>query len=205
MKASRPPVLASWLLKHLVPNEILAGDLLEEFGERGSGWYWRQVLAAIIVGFFEELRGRWRAVLFALVFFIVAPLRYIWGVLQFRSLLHFGGRLQWPVSLISEIAVNTLFNAIILVVAIGVYLVVVRDSHPRKLTHAFVTGLSVVALSISGIFCASALLPFRLLFVFPFIAYLPLLLGLLASVWIVAPNVARTDSKSLPAKNGSNS
>ena len=44
MKASRPPVLASWLLKHLVPNEILAGDLLEEFGERGSAWYWRQVL-----------------------------------------------------------------------------------------------------------------------------------------------------------------
>jgi hypothetical protein len=166
MKASRPPVLASWLLKHLVPNEILAGDLLEQFGERGSGWYWRQVLAAIMVGFFEELRVRWRAVLFALVFFIATPLRSIWGVLQFRSLLHFGGRLPWPVSLISEIAVNTLFNAIILVVAIGVYLVVVRDSHPRKLTHALVTGLSVVALSISGILCASALIPFRLLFVF---------------------------------------
>jgi hypothetical protein len=88
------------------------------------------------------------------------------------------------------------------VVALGVYLVVVRNSNPRKLTHAFVTGLSVVALSIGGIFCAYALLPFRLLFVFPFITYLPLLLGLLVSVWIVAPNVVSTDSKSLPAKTG---
>ena len=202
MKASRPPVLASWLLKHLVPNEILAGDLLEEFGERGSGWYWRQVLAAIIVGFFHELRVRWTAVLFVFVFIIAVPLRYIWGSLQFRSLLHFGGRLPWPVSLISEIAVNTLFNTIILVVAIGVYLVVVRNSNPRKLTHAFVTGLSVIALSISGIFCASALLPLRLLFVFSFIGYLPLLLGLMVSMWIVAPNVAPTDSKSVPAKTG---
>jgi hypothetical protein len=170
MKASRPPVLASWLLKHLVPNEILAGDLLEVFGERGSGWYWRRELAAIIVRFFHELRVRWTAVLFAFVLIIAVPLRYIWGSLQFRSILHFGVRLPWPVSLISEIAVNTLFNIIILVVAIGLYLVVVRNSSPRKLAHAFVTGLSVVALSISGIFSASALLPFRLLFVFPFIA-----------------------------------
>lgn len=39
MKSSPPPALATLLLKRLGPedkNEILAGDLQEEFGQKGS-------------------------------------------------------------------------------------------------------------------------------------------------------------------------
>jgi hypothetical protein len=75
--------------------------------------------------------------------------------------------------MISEIGSIAMVNAIMFVVAIGVYLVVVRNSNPLKLTQALLAGLSVVALSSTGIFFASALYPLRLHFVVSFIVYLP--------------------------------
>ena len=51
MKSQNPPRLAAWLLEHFGPefnHEALAGDLCEDFKQgRSSGWYWRQVLAAV--------------------------------------------------------------------------------------------------------------------------------------------------------------
>lgn len=51
MKASNPPRLAVWLLKHFGPEinlEALTGDLHEGFSQgKSKAWYWRQVLAAI--------------------------------------------------------------------------------------------------------------------------------------------------------------
>src|SRR5690348_12238791 len=65
MKALQPPVLATWMLEHLLvndSNEALAGDLLEEFQQRRSpGWYWRQVIAAIIVSLANAWRQQWVA------------------------------------------------------------------------------------------------------------------------------------------------
>lgn len=62
MTNSKPPAPANWMLRHLVlgnQNEALEGDLLEEFQRRRSdGWYWRQVLAAIL-GFSNLLRIGW--------------------------------------------------------------------------------------------------------------------------------------------------
>lgn len=63
MKASKQPVLATWVLEHIRfsnTNEALAGDLLEDFQHgRSVAWYWRQVLAAILVGFGTEVRQHW--------------------------------------------------------------------------------------------------------------------------------------------------
>jgi hypothetical protein len=49
MSETRPPALATWLLKHAARgNDALIGDLLEEHGRRRSVvWYWRQVRAAL--------------------------------------------------------------------------------------------------------------------------------------------------------------
>jgi hypothetical protein len=59
---SKPPALASWMLRHLVlgnRTEALEGDLLEEFQRRRSAeWYWRQVTGAIL-GFSNLLRIGW--------------------------------------------------------------------------------------------------------------------------------------------------
>ena len=57
---SYPPFLATWLLKRLGSGpdaDAIAGDLLEGFQERRSGgWYWRQVLIALVVGSWQEIR-----------------------------------------------------------------------------------------------------------------------------------------------------
>jgi len=66
-----PPTTATWMLKHLVlgkRNEALEGDLLEEFQRRRSlGWYWRQVLRAVLLSFSNALWSGW-AVIWTVLF-----------------------------------------------------------------------------------------------------------------------------------------
>jgi len=56
MTATRPPALATWLLKHAASgNDALVGDLFEEHCRRQSDtWYWRQVLAVVVVHLSRE-------------------------------------------------------------------------------------------------------------------------------------------------------
>jgi preprotein translocase subunit SecY len=56
MTEMRPPVLATWLLKHAARgNDALVGDLFEEHRRRRSVvWYWRQVLTAVVVNLSRE-------------------------------------------------------------------------------------------------------------------------------------------------------
>jgi hypothetical protein len=79
MKSSKPPALAAWMLEHLMlggANDALAGDLLEEFQRRRSvGWYWRQVLGAILASYSNELRADW-----VMVWTIVFTLAWAYGL-----------------------------------------------------------------------------------------------------------------------------
>jgi hypothetical protein len=53
-----PPSPATWLLKRFVVSEALAGDLAEEYRRgRSASWYWRQVLAAVVVASIKEVGG----------------------------------------------------------------------------------------------------------------------------------------------------
>ena len=60
---SHPPALAIWFLRRICPKrnrEAITGDLLERFREgRSDGWFWRQVLGAILVGASSQLRLHW--------------------------------------------------------------------------------------------------------------------------------------------------
>lgn len=51
---STPPALAIWFLRRLYPQrnrDAITGDLLERFREgRSRGWFWREVLIAILMG-----------------------------------------------------------------------------------------------------------------------------------------------------------
>jgi hypothetical protein len=76
MRPSEPPVLATWLLEHVRfsnTDEALAGDLLEDFRHgRSVAWYWRQVFAAILVGFVREVRHHWVLAIRAVVIGLIA-------------------------------------------------------------------------------------------------------------------------------------
>ena len=69
-KKSNPPRSAIWLLRHACPgsdNEALTGDLVERLREgRSHGWFWKQVLNAIVVGVVTEARRRWPQVCYAI-------------------------------------------------------------------------------------------------------------------------------------------
>jgi hypothetical protein len=66
---SDPPKSALWLLRRLCPKrnrEAITGDLLERFGEgRSTGWFWHQVLVAILVGTSSQFRLLWTDLGFA--------------------------------------------------------------------------------------------------------------------------------------------
>ena len=59
MTGQQPPWVATWLAQRLVSGprrESLLGDLIEQYRQGRSGiWYWRQVLAAILVGTVHDL------------------------------------------------------------------------------------------------------------------------------------------------------
>lgn len=61
MSSAQAPIVATLLLKQLGSspnNDVLIGDLTEEYGRRRSHiWYWRQVLVAIVVSFCKEIRA----------------------------------------------------------------------------------------------------------------------------------------------------
>ena len=65
MTPKQPPVVATWLQRHLGSspnNDAVLGDLAEEYSRKGAMWYWRQVLKAIPVSAFREARGhKWMA------------------------------------------------------------------------------------------------------------------------------------------------
>jgi hypothetical protein len=79
MRSSKPPVLATWLVEHLIPgprNEALAGDLLEQFSQgRSVTWYWREVLVAILMRFLKE----WRILAWAAVVTVCWAFPFYYG------------------------------------------------------------------------------------------------------------------------------
>ena len=57
MRLSKPPAVATWLLEHFRPgsrNDYITGDLMEAYTSgRSRTWYWKEALAAIVIGICE--------------------------------------------------------------------------------------------------------------------------------------------------------
>ena len=80
MKRREPPLLATWMLRHLTAgdrDEALDGDLLEVFRlGRSDVWYWRQIIAACVISWCSNVYARGPALVFALLWSTLSPVWY---------------------------------------------------------------------------------------------------------------------------------
>jgi hypothetical protein len=59
MRSAKLPAVATWLLEHFrcgSGSDCIEGDLMEAYQSgRSRAWYWKEVLAAIVIGFYDEI------------------------------------------------------------------------------------------------------------------------------------------------------
>src|SRR4051794_30288777 len=126
-----PPALALWFLEHFCPGnsnkEALTGDLLERFGEgRTAGWFWRQVLIAILVGVLREMQMHWLPICHAITGTVL--LGYLGkmtsGHPAIVQLWMFSKRLKWPWStILFDSSIAALFAWSVLPILVSLLLV----------------------------------------------------------------------------------
>jgi len=153
MKVSKPPGLATWMLEHLAlgtDTDALAGDLLEELEHRRSaGWYWRQVLMAIFVGFSKEVSSQWRAAGFALVWTIasIIALRVLHQSTQFRSMFGWALRHDWPESGVLTMSMDISSQILMWWLGLGLYLVLMRSFSAKRFARGSIVSLFCMLLT----------------------------------------------------------
>jgi hypothetical protein len=214
MKSSEPPRLATWLLEHLAlgnKNVGLAGDLVEEFRQgRPVAWYWRQVIGAIVVSFSNELHAQGGAIGFAIVWTCAAAVLWphVWTCSQLQFLIGWGTRHNWPESLIYVTAIEIATMAVILWVALSLYLAIMRSFDLKRFVWGLFVGLlAVVVGSVSRIF--NSALPHLHFHYSPdfletrwdhyLIEWGPWFGALLLSMWTARPSLARRNPNKIIA------
>jgi hypothetical protein len=203
MKSSKPPALATWLVEHMIPgdnNEALAGDLLEQFREgRSVAWYWRQVFVAILVGCSKEFQILWTAIGVTLIWDSALSQFYgpVWAFEQHRAFAIWAMRHGWAQaqSMAFMIWSPVAFNALPVVLTVGMYLGLTRTFSLRR----FLRGLSAGLLTMALCRYCDGFLPLQYLrwlvwhyrsFTTHLFESLPVFPGLLVSMWAARPNSA---------------
>jgi hypothetical protein len=145
------------------------------------------VLGAILVSFLCELCAQGLAVGYAVVWTCAVSLswKHIKTSPQLQLLLGWGVAHNWPESLIYATTIYIVALAGIVWVGLGLYLAVVRSFDLRRLVRGLLVSLFIVFIAhVSGIFLSGAH-PSRL--VDHLVAWLPLFLALLLSMWTARP------------------
>ena len=195
-------MLAAWLVEHLTRREhreALAGDLLEEYNRlRSDAWYWRQVLAAVMAGFSTEVRTRWVSVVFSLVVSSAVPWSQLFHNARFQSFLSSGIQLSWPASFLAGMAIMSAFQGVILMVALGIYVVGTKSLHEHRFLAALGPALLVLVLGITAAMISPVLLPLTHLFFYYYVVWrLPLFFGLVISMRVAPASAGRSNASRL--------
>lgn len=152
-----PPRLATWLMQQFSPllrNTPLTGDLVEAFKQgRSSGWYWRQVLWAVLIGLLNLFRKRWGCLAYAVVCGGFISTAFVFTFLPGRSsalpavsaLYAKGYIFPWPWSMVYQMAFLAAFQAVIVASALVAYLLSFRILKPGKLLRALMVIVVVLA------------------------------------------------------------
>lgn len=209
MRSSKPPALATWLVEHAVRggnSEPLAGDLLEQFSQgRSAGWYWRQVVGAVIVGWSKEFRTLGVAAVVTVVWTSALTLFYghFWADAQMLALnlmVMRHGWWDWGGAGFSNWCLSSLafaaFNALPIALATSMYLGLARMFTVRRFLRGLFAGLLATAIGFGfsfvplGLFGSSLNLPLYRLprFFGELVLSLLLFVILLISMWAAGPS-----------------
>jgi hypothetical protein len=140
---SQPSALAIFLLRHLCPEdnrEVLIGDLLESFREgQSDGWFWRQVLIALLAGVWKGLRLHWPQICFAFAGTLVIIVLEWWIMLDSGHSRPWDGGIsvQWPLSGVYEFGFRSLFVAVMLQPLLAILLRLSRTFSWHSLLRTF--------------------------------------------------------------------
>lgn len=138
----------------VLKNAALAGDLMEAFKQgRSSGWYWRQVFWAILIVLLNFLRKRWSYLVYAALCSGLISITWLFmlsvesssALRAVFALYAKGYRIQWPWSLVYQIAFLTIFQAVIVASALIAYLACFRIVNPGKVVRALILIVVVLA------------------------------------------------------------
>jgi hypothetical protein len=159
MNRTEPPLLATWILEHLMPaecNEALAGDLMESFrAGRSTGWYWRQVFAATALKLVRSLFRHRFVLIFAAAWAMLSPAWHLIFIrLQNQS--NFGGFVwsaPWPWSIVCDFGLSTTMNLLFIWAGALIYIIFLLGMFVRVSFRRIGRGL---AISIVGFIVASA-------------------------------------------------
>jgi hypothetical protein len=129
MRRTKPPSIATWILRHLTLgnlNDALAGDLLEEFrAGRSSRWYWRQVLQAIAIAFVRDVFSHLDVLFFAALWSMLTP-AWLLTIANIELRYHLNERcwqMVWPWSTVCDLGLLLAANLIFIWVGIALYLI----------------------------------------------------------------------------------
>jgi hypothetical protein len=219
MTSSQPPILATWLLRHLRlgnMDEALLGDLFEDFRRgRSAAWYWRQVLAAILVGFVRELRYRWVSTGFAIFWsygFSLLFTRQLWPPPQLRHLLDplygWAIKFDFPISMILMFVMFFVFLSVLqstfVLLGLGLYLGAVQNFTVRGFLRGSLMAVSVIVFASLGLALIGGVLESVVglrppLFVAQLDISIPMFLGLVLSMATGRFSYLKTFTPSAPA------
>lgn len=193
------------MLEHLVlgsHSDALAGDLLEEFKRRGSAaWYWRQVLAAIIVGLSRELGHQWKAAGFALIWtFVEYLIMRLWFLsATYRSIHPWTLRHRQPETFFLFMAVELLLHILVVWLGLVVYLALMGVLNEHRLTRGQLICLFFVMLEI-GVYqsCWRVVLRITPPPLFLVVGRMPMFIGLLLSLCATLPSTAMKRAIGIP-------
>jgi hypothetical protein len=215
MTMKDPPRIASWMLEHLTfgsKSEALAGDLLEEFRQgRSIAWYWRQVVAAILIGLASLLRTQWIGISYAILWAIPSPAFFGLAVPKLMALPLFVQRwkLAWPYSTICDLLLyygsHFLYLWLALVLYFGVVSRASRTFNLSRLWKSFWMSASVFVVIGLAQFAVYWLLPRHIVHVigrqitalelitgsFSWALRLPIFFSLLSSILMTFPRVEK--------------
>ena len=159
MQHRRLPLLTTWMLEHLTPDErdeAQAGDLIEQFrAGRSASWFRRQAIVVIALEWDRSLRRRLAAMLFALIWSLLSPAWQLEYLRHFRNgrLDDVMWRLPFPWSTGCAIALGTARDMTFIWLGVLVYAALCRMAsgtlHLRCLGRAFLSSFLAYAVAVT--------------------------------------------------------